>query len=169
LKIDTDDLEDKNNEIPQETLLDLRDGLEFAPAEGQIPISLFFDKNAEEQSFPSIFAGYPRMISAFISYIKIIRSELQRRDRRAVRPDHLLYVLKKIQLIQVQSSIQTILRMSENNKTITVGLALDNNFMSDLQRKDEGYQFLRGIVGSPPYWETQKANAIAMNRQFGKI
>ncbi len=36
------------------------DELTFAPGEGQIPVSVFMDENAEYLAFPAIFCGKKR-------------------------------------------------------------------------------------------------------------
>ncbi|KAG5685151.1 hypothetical protein PVAND_014343 [Polypedilum vanderplanki] len=51
---------EQENYIPEETLLDSNEGLNFAPGEGQIPIPMFLDQYCEELSFPTIFFGTAR-------------------------------------------------------------------------------------------------------------
>lgn len=96
-----------------------------------------------------------------------MKSEIQQRDRRAVHPTHLLYVYKKLQLYLIKQTIQIALRMTDNNAKVTAANLRDPTYVAAMQRKDDGYQFLRNIVGSPPYWETQKQNVLAMTRQLG--
>lgn len=93
--------EDMWNEVPEEELpcgtvdtllhpLDLTtEGAEvfsFAPAEGNTPLNIFFDKNAEEMSFPTIFCGKNRAENTErevnVSYGDICKSELRNVDRR---------------------------------------------------------------------------------------
>ncbi|KAI0260982.1 hypothetical protein BGY98DRAFT_1104552 [Russula aff. rugulosa BPL654] len=47
-----------NNVIEQETLMDANQGVEFAPGEGQVPLSLLLDENAQELGYPHIFGGH---------------------------------------------------------------------------------------------------------------
>lgn len=58
----------------------------FAPAEGNTPLNIFFDKNAEEMSFPTIFCGKNRADNTErevnVSYGDICKSELRNVDRR---------------------------------------------------------------------------------------
>lgn len=59
-------------EIPQETLLDDRDGIAFAPGENQTPLSILFDTDAEELSFPSVYGGHGRQTT--LNYRNIVKS-----------------------------------------------------------------------------------------------
>lgn len=58
----------------------------IAPAEGNTPLNIFFDKNAEEMSFPTIFCGKNRAENTErevnVSYGDICKSELRNVDRR---------------------------------------------------------------------------------------
>lgn len=58
--------------------------LELAPAQNRQPVSIVYDDNAEELSFPDIYLGYPRTFRAgtrVTPYMKAT-SELRRSDRR---------------------------------------------------------------------------------------
>ena len=59
----------------------------FAPSEGNIPLSVFLERNAEELSFPGIFCGQTRRQNKDrevpVTYSEIVRSELRSSDRRA--------------------------------------------------------------------------------------
>lgn len=136
--------------------------------EGEIPLSILLDKYCEELAFPTIFCGHARNVSsnAKLSYEDIVNSEIRRRDRRAVRPDHLLFTNKKSQCKQISSGINIALKktMSEG---MTAFQALDKVFINNIVSKDNAYRFLANITGSPPYWEQQKKNVLAMVRQFG--
>src|SRR5882757_9759357 len=63
-----------------ETLL--KEGIVFAPGEGETPISVINDQYVEELSFPKIFCGQKRNIIGKLSYKDIARSELRSCDRR---------------------------------------------------------------------------------------
>ena len=55
-------LEQQNATVPSSNnILDADcEGIEFAPGEGQKPVSLFYEDNAEYLSFPTIFCGQTR-------------------------------------------------------------------------------------------------------------
>ena len=165
--VEKEQVETEEQQISEETLIDSCDGIEFAPGEGQMPLSMLLDKNAEELAFPTIYGGVAREVVGKLSYDMIANSELRRSDRRAVRPDHLLFMYKKSQLIQMSNNINIALRKKANNASVTAGKLLNDTFLNDLTNRDDGYRFLSGITGTPPYWEKQKKNVLAMHRQLG--
>ncbi|VDI82040.1 Hypothetical predicted protein [Mytilus galloprovincialis] len=64
-------------------------GLTFAPGEGQRPISLYSDPDAEYLSFPTIFCGQRRPDnkdrSVSVHYTDIVKWELRSMDRRVAQ------------------------------------------------------------------------------------
>lgn len=102
-----------------------------------------------------------------MSYSDHIYSEIRRRDRRAVRSDHLLYVHKKCQLMQLSSNINIALKKSAQSQGVTANQALDKSFIEATIGNDNAFRFLTNITGSPSYWQQQKKNVLAMVRQHG--
>jgi hypothetical protein len=153
----------------EETMLDSNLLVEFAPGEGQCPLSLLLDKYCEELSFPTIWGGKARtsLPSAKLSYEDQILSEIMRSDRRAVRPDHLLFIHKKSQLKQLVSNVNIAMKKTGRTANITKEQALDDATISDYIAKDNAYRFLTNITGTPAYWEQQKKNLLGMVRQHG--
>ncbi|CAC5416667.1 unnamed protein product [Mytilus coruscus] len=80
-------------------------GLTFAPGEGQRPISLYSDPDAEYLSFPTIFCGQRRPDnkerSVSVHYTDIVKWELRSMDRRVA-----------------QSVPKTYFQVKENSKAI---------------------------------------------------
>ncbi|CAD7078337.1 unnamed protein product [Hermetia illucens] len=74
-----------------ETMLDSENNytLVMAPGEGKIPLSLIYDENMEELGFIKIHCGEKRIFKVKLSHLDVIKSELSREDRRAVRADYL--------------------------------------------------------------------------------
>lgn len=97
----------------------------------------------------------------------MVYSEIRRSDRRAVRPDHLLFVHKKSQLKQLRSNATIHLKKGVVSRQITANQALDEKFINDFISSDDAYRYLANITGSPGYWEQQKKNVLAMIRQLG--
>ena len=81
--------------IPQE--------LTFAPGEGQIPVSVFKDENAEYLAFPTIFCGQKRPDNFHkVHYSDICKYELRCVDRRvASNVPNLFFKVKRLQIKQV--------------------------------------------------------------------
>lgn len=127
------------------------------------------DKYCEELAFPTIWYGHKRSCSPNVklSYEEHILSEIRRSDRRAVRPDHLLFVHKKSQLKQLCSNINIALKKVTQNSSITASQALSDGYIDGIIKNDLAFKFLVNITGSPPYWEEVKKNVFAMIRQLG--
>jgi Helitron helicase-like domain at N-terminus len=143
--------------------------LTFVVGEGQIPISMLMDPHCEELAFPTIWYGHERSCpeGCKLSYEDHVNSEVRRRDRRAVRPDHLLYVNRKCQLKQFASKINVVMKISTQTTRTTASQALDKDFIDDAVGKDNAYRFTSSITGTPGYWEHQKKNVLAMVQQNG--
>jgi Helitron helicase-like domain at N-terminus len=157
------------NYIEEETMLDSNEGIEIAPGQGQIPLPILLDKYCDELAFPTIWAGNGRFGNHDIKFPfeKCVNSELRRSDRRAARPDYLLYLLKKTEIKQLMSSINMVLRKNDMTSNITASQATQNELMNDMVTKDNAYRFTSSITGSPAYWEKQKKNVLAIVRQYG--
>lgn len=157
--------EDAENCQQEVTLYDSVTGIEYAPGEGETPVSILLDEDCEEMAYPTCYGGYARTHK--LTYEDNALSELRRSDRRFVRSDHLFFVHKKTQTKQLQASINTVLRKSELSSNITAAQALDKSYIKSMVDSDNAYRFMSGITGSPAYWEKQKKNVLAMVRQFG--
>lgn len=78
-----------------ETLLDdNQDVIVMAPGEGHVPISLLFDKNLKELALIKVHCGIKRDFKIKLTHAEVIKSEISRYNRRAVRPDYLFTALK---------------------------------------------------------------------------
>ena len=62
------------NPAVEETLLDGDEAIKFAPGEGQRPLPVILDKDCEELSFPTFFAGQRRATPDKVSYADIAKS-----------------------------------------------------------------------------------------------
>ncbi|KAG5678799.1 hypothetical protein PVAND_008434 [Polypedilum vanderplanki] len=156
--------------LPEETLLDTNDAFRFAPGEGETPIPMFMDPYCEELAFPTIWFGHPRgkpPAGIRLSFTDHVNSELRRYDRRACRPDHVLFLYKKGQIEQMTKQVNIAIRKSANTMNITAGQVLNKQFLENAIRNDSAYKFLSSIVGTPPYFEAKKKNVMATVRQTG--
>jgi len=159
----------------QETLILDFDAIEnstavkFAPGEGQKPLSLLKDTNAEALSFPTIYCGEPRIMKRTdITRTDIAKSDARNRDRRCAIPSKLLYSYKLSQTFQIAGQISTCLRKKKSgNSTITAANMLDNDFLDKILQHDDGYRLLKNIRSSPAYWQDRQKVLLAMIRQYG--
>ena len=148
--------------------------IRFAPGEGNRPIGVFMDKDAEYLSFPIIFCGKSRADNSErkvpVHYSTICKWELRSRDRRVAQSvPNIFFKLKKLQIKQIQGSASLSLRKCKTKgKTYTAGDLKSENSVNKLINLDEGFIVLRNLRGSPPYFEKCKKDLFAMIRQLGK-
>ena len=171
---------DENVAGNQDTMLDEQDidqvkTLTFAPGEGQTPMSLFQDKDAEYLSFPSIYCG-ERMKFEHVTnkndklhYSDLCKWELRAEDRRAAQSvPNLFFKAKKLQIQQVaQKGTLSMKRVQSKGSRFTAGQMLNEETQKKLTRLDEGYYIFRTIRNSPPYLNMCKKEIMAMIRQLG--
>ena len=156
----------ENENLITETLLDPNDMIiKIAPGEKSKPVGLFFDKDAEELSFPCLFAGSRRSCNPKLSYCKLIKSELRMHDRRMCRISKIFFSFKKAQIKRVNDSIRICLR--KHSVDFTASDCLDDKFIDKLIQDDRGYSFLECERSSPVFWEKKKKEVISMLRQIG--
>ena len=154
---------DNDISIPQE--------LTFAPGEGQLPISVFNDDNAEYVTFPTIFCGQKRPDKHHIKvhYSDICKYELRCVDRRvASNVPNIFFKLKKLQMKQVFDKVTlAVRRYQRKGKQLKVKDVLNESTRQNLVNLDEGYYIFRTIRNSPAYLDHKKKEAFAMIRQLG--
>lgn len=89
--------------------------MSFSPGEGQTPLGLYQDKNAEILSFPTIYCGQMRPENKDretpVHYSSICKWELRSLDRRAASSiPNIFFKLKKIQVKQIQDKVSLAMR-----------------------------------------------------------
>lgn len=164
---------DPENEIElllgqQQTLLWNEDKcLEIAPGQNRIPLSIIYDEHAEELSFPGIYLGQPRVFKpgVRVTPFMIATSELRRKDRRGVQPQHLLYMAMKILRLRVTQGLQSTFKCA-GTANITRAQLRDKEFVEICIDRD--LSFLKSIPNSVQYWFGRKKDLFAMMRQLGK-
>ena len=170
---ETDDEEQPLMTLLDEQSVDRNAVLSVAPGEGQRPISIFKDPNAEYLAFPTIFCGQKRMENSDrltpAYYSDICKWELRCVDRRAaLHVPNIFYKMKKLQTEQICNKVHlAIRRYKTKGKHYSAGYILKDNMGESLIKLDEGYKIFRTIRNSPQYWENQKKEVFAMIRQLG--
>ncbi|XP_058839321.1 uncharacterized protein LOC131694833 [Topomyia yanbarensis] len=152
----------------QQTLLWNEDKcLEIAPAQNKRPMSIVYDENAEELSFPDIYLGYPRKFKAGVHVTPFMKatSELRRSDRRGAKPNHLLYMAMKILRLRVTEGLQHTYKCM-GTANITRAQLSDKSFLENLMERN--LSFMKSIPNSVQYWYRRKQDLFAMIRQLGK-
>ena len=144
----------------------------FAPGEGQHPLSLYQDKDAEYLCFPSIFCGQKPVSndqrSVPVHYSDIVKWELRSVDRRAAQSvPNIFFKHKKLQMKQISDKVNLAIRRCKNKgKKITAAEARNPAYLDKLVNLDEGYYIFRQLRNSPPYLEARKKDIFAMIRQL---
>ena len=144
----------------------------FAPGEGQHPLSLYQDKNAEYLCFPTIFCGQTppsrdeRLVP--VHYSDIVKWELRSVDRRAATSvPNIFFKHKKLQMKQISDKVNlAVRRCKKRGQKITAAEARDSSYLDKLVNLDEGYYIFRQLRNSPAYLETRKKDIFAMIRQL---
>ena len=134
----------------------------FAPGEGQHPLSLYQDKDAEYLCFPTIFCGQTppsrdeRLVP--VHYSDIVKWELRSVDRRAAQSvPNIFFKHKKLQMKQISDKVNlAVRRCKKRGQKITAAEARDSNYLDKLVNLDEGYYIFRQLRNSPAYLETRK-------------
>ena len=134
----------------------------FAPGEGQHPLRLYQDKDAEHLCFPTIFCGQTppsrdeRLVP--VHYSNIVKSELRSVDRRAAQSVQNIFVKhKKLQMKQISDKVNlAVRRCKRKGQAITAAETRDSNYLDKLVNLDEGYYIFRQLRNSPAYLETRK-------------
>lgn len=87
--------------------------IDVAPGEGQHPLNLYLDKNAEEMANPDIFGGYARPENKY-SYKRLCHVELRHMKRWAAqRPCNIFFKFRKLQILDVKSLFWVRLRKNK--------------------------------------------------------
>ena len=145
----------------------------FAPGEGNKPLSVFRDQFSEEMAYPGIFLGQKRPGDKErlrnVHYSEICKSELRRSDRRAAMcVENIFFKAKKLQMKFLIGQSQIALRKNKmGNRTLTAGVLKTTEGLQNLINHDDGFRFLKTLRGSPPYFEKAKKDLFAMIRQLG--
>ena len=82
--------------------------------------------------------------------------------------ENIFFKTKKLQMKIPLGKSQVALRKCKgNNKSLNAGQLKCGGAIEHLIHLDEGFQFLRALRGSPPYFEKAKKDLFAMIRQLG--
>ena len=106
----------------------------FAPGEGQHPLSLYQDKDAEYLCFPTIFCGQTppsrdeRLVP--VHYSDIVKWELRSVDRRAAQSvPNIFFKHKKLQMKQISDKVKlAVRRCKKRGQKITAAEARDSSY-----------------------------------------
>lgn len=169
---DTTELEVVENEAEfltrmQETIMFNEESLHIAPGQNRTPLSIIFDENCEEKSFPGKFGGYPRKFREGVRVTPYHKatSEARRQDRRGAKPIHILYMATKIMRLRAHDGLrQTFL--VKGTEGVTRGQISDSEFIDRLNAKNASWEVR--LPNSNAYLRLRQKDLFAMVRQLGK-
>ncbi|XP_041957559.1 uncharacterized protein LOC121715728 [Alosa sapidissima] len=162
---------DLGSEIIDQNFQDI---LNVAPGEGNSPVRLLSDKTNEAKCFPVLYpSGGPTFHDERESKITLSRylnTRILNADGRfAQNTDFIFYAQYISEVHQVVSGVSVALRKGGGNSSLkdaSPDMLLNSDSLGKILRNDEGYKFLRGIRGTPPYWMSVQKDLFAMIRQL---
>jgi hypothetical protein len=140
----------------------------LAPGMNQKAVSILYDEHAEELSFPTIYLGQPRVFNDKIKVTPYMMatSEIRRRDRRGVTPEHILYMAAKMMRYHIADNMHLTFRTKKATEGLTREMIEDRELME--RTIERNFAFLKTIPNSTLYWVQRKKDVFAMMRQLGK-
>ena len=137
------------------------------------PNSLLTDENSEALAFPYLFPtgkyGYTVKRDIKLIPVKYFNQRLLKYTQMfASEADYIFYALSVTQELKLNSQINIALKKICTGQ-LTAGM-LTNNFsdtISSFLSKDDVYQFMSTIKGTPAYWKKFLYEVLAMVKQLG--
>ncbi|XP_026285113.2 uncharacterized protein LOC113211074 [Frankliniella occidentalis] len=145
------------------------DEIDLAPGEDKIPVSVVWDRKAEELSFPGIYLGEPRTFTGHVTRFQAMRSEIRRVDRRGARPQSLLYKYNLHAREQAAGRLRHKFKRGAKDvlgKDITKEQLLNPAFVSSSLKKGLAMPSL--LPNSAEYWRGRGHDLLAAIRQLGR-
>ena len=144
----------------------------YAPGEGQHPLSLYHDVDAEYLCFPIIFCGQKRPSkegrTVPVHYSDIVKWELRSVGSRAAQSvPNIFFKHKKLQMKQISDKVNlAVRRCKRKGKKITAAEAGNSEYLDKLVNFDESCYIFRQLRTSTAYLEARKRDIFAMIRQL---
>ena len=115
--------------------------MQYAPGEGNRPIGLLVDTNAEYLSFPKNYAGEAPILPPRTTYAAQVKYEVRHFDRRfATSIEHFLYKMFKLLSQKTSDAINMALRKKTrgDQRQITAADLLNEDTVDQLVQLDVG-------------------------------
>ena len=145
--------------------------LNLAPAEGQIPTSVFYEKNWETLAFPALFPDgrntYHQPRVTHLSERKYVNARLLSSDTRfAESAEYTFQCLHWIETLSVNDSISMSLKKTRDSD-ISVGQLQHPERLQAMFKENEIFASFKKVRGSPQYWQEMQQDMLAKIRRFG--
>jgi len=175
LEINQDPLDQFRINGPETLLIPKKspEHISIAPGENKIPSSVLTDDSCEELAFPYLFPtgkfGFKVERNVHLSAAKYFNQRLLNYTQRfAADSDYIFYALSVTQSLKLISQINIAMKKVCSGN-ITAGM-LSQDFIQRVKtfiNKDEAYQFMSNIPGTPAYWKKFLFQVLAMVKQLG--
>ena len=114
----------------------------FAPAEGNRPLSLLRDEDAEYKSFPKTYCGYNPNFPANSTYSAQCKYKVRFHDRRFARVSLLFFMVSKLIVRKLSDAVNIALRKRRGQRDVNAGELIAqggfDNTIDHLVQHDEG-------------------------------
>ena len=143
-----------------------------APGENKHPVSMMTDRYCEELAFPVLFPkgrfGYKMDRKEKLTPVRYFNARLLHYSGRfTMNPEYLFFAQFIIEQKKVSDNINIALKKLYGQSVTASQFRSNEQCVKNLIFKDQAYLFLRGIPGSPPYWQKFMYEVIAMVQQLG--
>ena len=148
-----------------------------APGENNLPKYVLLDEDFELLAFPDLFpygcGGYNYTDrSVKLPIRKYFQQRLLNVDGRfAENIEYIFCAQHIVDLKHIQSETNLALWLSRGRtlggNKVTAGVLQNPQYVQQLVRDQQGYKFLKNISGSPPYWQHELHDVLAMLCSIG--
>ena len=147
--------------------------ISIAPGENQIPTSILTDDHCEELAFPCLFPtgkfGFKVERDVPLSAARYFNQRLLNYTQLfASDSDYIFYALSVTQSLKLISQVNIAMKKACSGN-LTAGM-LSQDFLKRVKSfvsKNEAYQFMSNIPGTPAYWKKFLFEVLAMVKQLG--
>ena len=147
-------------------LIQKRD-LSIAPAEGCLPLSILYDKYAEELAFLKIYAGEKRGRSE-LDLGLIYKSEFRRYDRRCAKNlTKLFFSYKKLMAKRLVAAISISMNKTKLVDRLTKEDVTNKDKINKMLKSEDADLIFRAVRSTPHFWKWKLMELNAMIRQLG--
>ncbi|XP_070548888.1 uncharacterized protein [Ptychodera flava] len=145
--------------------------LHLAPGEGQRPTHVFYEKDWEAMTFPTLFPSgtntFTEERQVRLTVKKYINARLLSSDTRfAESTEYTFQCLHWAEMVDVKNSITMQLKKTRMGDLNVAKLKNPDNVRLML-KNDELFASFKKIRGTPQYWKEMQQDMIAKIRQFG--
>ena len=175
LEINEDPLDQYRLSGPETLLIPEKppEQISIAPGENQMPSSILTDEHCEELAFPHLFPtgkfGFKVDRDVPLSAARYFNQRLLNYTQLfASDSDYIFYALSVTQSLKLISQVNIAIKKACSGN-LTAGM-LSQDFLKRVKSfvsKNEAYQFMSNIPGTPAYWKKFLFEVLAMVKQLG--